>query len=96
MPPDRRGKFDLIASHSGYVRAAFQEHDGDVATAIVTGNGLVTTGLRFELAPQATIYGTVTEDSGDPVPMARPSIFTTGISSAAVPVRKHSSALNRS
>ena len=34
--------------------------------------------------------------AGDPAPMSRPSIFTTGISSAAVPVRKHSSALNRS
>ena len=33
---------------------------------------------------------------GLPVPMTRPSIFTTGMISAPVPVRKHSSALNRS
>ena len=33
---------------------------------------------------------------GLPVPITRPSIFTTGTISAPVPVRKHSSALNKS
>src|SRR6185503_9075031 len=33
---------------------------------------------------------------GLPVPITRPSIFTIGTISAPVPVRKHSSALNRS
>src|ERR1051325_4047859 len=33
---------------------------------------------------------------GLPLPITRPSIFTTGIISAPVPVRKHSSALNKS
>src|SRR3954451_3034359 len=33
---------------------------------------------------------------GFPVPIGRPSAFTTGITSAAVPVRKHSSATNTS
>src|SRR3990172_8709303 len=33
---------------------------------------------------------------GFPSPITRPSIFTTGITSAAVPVRKASSALNKS
>lgn len=35
-------------------------------------------------------------EPGFPVPMTRPSTFTTGISSAPVPVRKHSSALKTS
>ena len=69
------GKFDLVASRNGYVRASYQEHDGGVATAIVTGDGLISTGLRFELSPQATIYGTVADESGDPVPMARLSLY---------------------
>jgi 5-hydroxyisourate hydrolase-like protein (transthyretin family) len=69
------GKFDLVASRSGYVRASYQEHDGGVATAIVTGDGLISTGLRFELSPQAMIYGTVADESGDPVPMARLSLY---------------------
>ena len=33
---------------------------------------------------------------GRPVPTRRPSIFTTGTTSAAVPVMKHSSALYKS
>ena len=33
---------------------------------------------------------------GWPVPISRPSIFVTGITSAPVPVRKHSSAVYRS
>jgi hypothetical protein len=69
------GKFDLSASRRGYVAASYEQHDSGVSTAIVTGDGLVSTGLRFELLPQAAIYGTVAEDSGDPVPMARVSLY---------------------
>ena len=68
------GRYELRASHRGFVAADFEDHDG-FSTAIVTGEGLDTTGLRFTLEPQAAIYGTVTEDSGDPVPQARVSLF---------------------
>ena len=68
------GQFALRASHRGFVPAAFEEHGG-FSTAIVTGAGLDATGLNFTLEPQAAIYGTVTEDSGDPVPQARVSLY---------------------
>jgi 5-hydroxyisourate hydrolase-like protein (transthyretin family) len=68
------GNFMLRAEHRGYVSAAFEEHEG-AFTGIVTGEGLVSTGLRFALAPQAVIYGTVTDDSGDPVPQAQVSLY---------------------
>jgi 5-hydroxyisourate hydrolase-like protein (transthyretin family) len=68
------GKYSLRASHRGYIAAAFDQHEG-YSTAIVTGEGLITTGLRFTLSPQAVIYGTITEDSGDPVPQARVSLY---------------------
>ena len=68
------GRFELRASHRGFVTADFEAHEG-FSTAIVKGDGLDTTGLRFTLEPQAAIYGTVTEDSGDPVPQARVSLF---------------------
>src|SRR5208282_3601507 len=68
------GRFALRAAHRGFVPAAFEEHGG-FSTAIVTGAGLDATGLNFTLEPQAAIYGTVTEDSGDPVPQARVSLF---------------------
>jgi hypothetical protein len=70
------GRFSLRASRRGFMTAAFDQHGG-VSTAIVTGDGLETTGLRFTLEPQAAIFGTVTEDSGDPVPQAHISLFRT-------------------
>jgi hypothetical protein len=66
--------FMLRATHRGYVAAAFEEHEG-AFTGIVTGEGLVSTGLRFALEPQAVIYGTVADDSGDPVPQAQISLY---------------------
>jgi hypothetical protein len=69
------GRFELRASHRGFVTADFEDHQG-FSTAIVTGGALDTTGLRFTLEPQAAIYGTVTEDSGDPVPNARVSLYS--------------------
>jgi Carboxypeptidase regulatory-like domain len=68
------GRFELRGSHRGFVAADFEDHQG-FSTAIVTSEGLDTTGLRFTLEPQAAIYGTVTEDSGDPVPNARVSLY---------------------
>ena len=69
------GKFDLSASRRGFVSSSYEQHESGVSTAIVTGDGLVSTGLRFELLPQAAIYGTVVEDSGDPVARARVSLY---------------------
>jgi 5-hydroxyisourate hydrolase-like protein (transthyretin family) len=69
------GRFELRALHRGFVTADFEDHQG-FSTAIVTGGALDTTGLRFTLEPQAAIYGTVTEDSGDPVPNARVSLYS--------------------
>jgi hypothetical protein len=68
------GRFQLIASRRGYARSAYDEHGG-VNTAIVTGENLDTTGLVLSLASLASIFGTVTEDSGDPVPRAQLLLF---------------------
>jgi hypothetical protein len=69
------GKYDLVASRRGYVTSAYEQHDGGINTAIVTGDGLVSTGLLFQLEPQGRIFGTVQEDSGDPVPSAQVKLF---------------------
>jgi 5-hydroxyisourate hydrolase-like protein (transthyretin family) len=71
LPDD---KYSLRASHRGYIPAAFEEHENG-STAIVTGKGLVSTGIRFMLAPQAVIFGVITDDSGDPVPGATVSLY---------------------
>jgi 5-hydroxyisourate hydrolase-like protein (transthyretin family) len=67
-------KYSLQAAHRGYISAFYDEHQNG-STAIVTGEGLVSTGLRFMLAPQAVIFGVITDDSGDPVPSARISLY---------------------
>lgn len=68
------GRFLLSATRRGYVQWTYEEHGG-ISTAIVTGENLDTTGIVFPLPPLASIYGTVTEDSGDPVPNAGLLLF---------------------
>ncbi len=68
------GKFLLVAFRRGYAPTGFEQHDGAV-TAIVTGENLDTTGLALSLPPLGAIFGTATEDSGDPVPQARLSLY---------------------
>jgi hypothetical protein len=69
------GKYTLWASRRGYIGAAFEEHPGGFSTAVVTGEGLESTGLKIMLEPQAVLFGTVTDDSGDPVPQARINLY---------------------
>lgn len=69
------GRYDLRASHRGYVTSGYDEHDQMMDTAIVTGAGLDTSGIRLVLPLDAAIYGKVTEDSGDPVPRARVTLY---------------------
>ena len=68
------GKYSLRATHRGYIASAFDDHDG-FSSAIVTGQGLVSTGLRFAIKPLAVIYGAVSDDSGDPVQQGRISLY---------------------
>lgn len=68
------GKYRLAASRRGYIAAGYQEHEG-FFTAVVTGPGLDTTGLRLELPPDAVLGGVVTDDAGEPVPGARVRLY---------------------
>lgn len=68
------GKYSLRATHRGFIATAFDEHDG-FFTAIVTGEGQTTTGLKFSLKPLAVLYGNISDDSGDPVQQGRVSLF---------------------
>ena len=69
------GKYALRASHRRYIQGAYQQHQSGTFTAIVTGEGLNSTDLKFMLEPQSAIYGTISEDSGDPVSRARISLY---------------------
>ena len=68
------GKFSLQIQHRGYVASGFEEHEG-FFTGIVTGDGLDSENLKFMLAPQAVISGTITDEAGDPVAQAAVQLF---------------------
>jgi len=87
----RDGKYELRATHRGFVGAYFQEHHG-FWTGIVTGEGLESTGLKMTLEPQGILYGTVTDESGDPVPQARVSLYRTDENSGTGKMQRAGSA----
>ena len=68
------GRYHLSAMRRGYVQSAYEEHGG-LSTAIVTGEHLDTTSITLTLPPLGSIFGAITEDSGDPVPRAQLHLF---------------------
>jgi Carboxypeptidase regulatory-like domain len=68
------GAFVLAAKHPGYIASRYDAHDG-YSTAIVTGAGVDTESLVFKLAPEASISGRITDESGDPVRHANIALY---------------------
>lgn len=75
FPGLQDGKYSLSAIRSGYVSSRYDAHPGGFYSGIVTGEGLDTSHLRMVLRSYGSIQGTVSEDSGDPVPRAQVSLF---------------------
>jgi Carboxypeptidase regulatory-like domain len=67
-------KYALTGAHRGYITSSYNGH-WEFSTAIVTGEGLVSEGITLQLPPQATLYGTVTDDVGEPVAQATVSVY---------------------
>ena len=68
------GRFLLRATHEGYLASAFEEHDG-LSTTIVNDSGPDMVAIRFGLQPLAVISGTINDDAGDPVRLARVFLY---------------------
>src|SRR6266567_7591474 len=68
------GKYPLTASKRGFRTALYDEHE-DFNTAIVTGEGLDTEHLEFQLGPSAVRHGIITGDGGDPIDGASVILF---------------------
>jgi hypothetical protein len=66
LEPVAAGKYALRAARRGYIAAFFDEHD-EYSSAIVTGEGQDTEHIPFRLNPGAMAYGTITDDTGEPV-----------------------------
>jgi uncharacterized protein (DUF2141 family) len=65
VPP---GKYPLVGAKRGYFTAAYDQHEQQFSTAIVTGvAGVDTEHLALRIAPLAQIFGQVLDEHGDPV-----------------------------
>jgi hypothetical protein len=60
------GRWRLMAGASGFVTQAYNEHDG-YSSAVVLTDAAPTINLRFQLAPEAQVAGTVLDEAGEPV-----------------------------
>jgi hypothetical protein len=67
-------KYALFGRGHGYLDQAYEQHRR-FSTAIVTGTGFKSENLIFRLKPDASISVTVTDEFGDPVPLAEVLLF---------------------
>jgi Carboxypeptidase regulatory-like domain len=68
------GKYRLTATRRGYLTQSYEGHD-DLATAIAVGPALKSEGLTFKLMPQSIVFGTVTDEAGEPIRRAQVRLF---------------------
>lgn len=67
-------KYSLLAHGNGYLPQGYEQHQS-FFTGIVAGPGFESEKLVFRLKPDASISGTVTDEFGDPVPLAEVLLF---------------------
>jgi hypothetical protein len=70
----RSGKYELNAAKRGYLTQSYQEHEG-FSTAIAVGPELKSDDLIFSVTPQAIFYGTVSDETGEPIRRAQVHLY---------------------
>jgi protocatechuate 3,4-dioxygenase beta subunit len=70
----RAGKYELNAAKRGYLTQSYQEHEG-FSTAIAVGPELKSDELIFNVTPQAIFYGTVSDETGEPIRRAQVHLY---------------------
>jgi Carboxypeptidase regulatory-like domain len=68
------GKYELSAARRGYLTQSYQQHE-DFSTAIAVGSERISEDLLFNLMPQAIFYGTVNDESGEPIRGAQVHLY---------------------
>jgi hypothetical protein len=71
------GQYVLWATRKGYVAERYKQH-GTFSTGIVLGEGLRADDLRFEMTPDASIIGQITDEMSEPVRMAHVRLVREG------------------
>ena len=80
------GKYAMSAQRRGFTRQSYQQHEL-YSTAVAVGPGKVSEGLVFELNPDASISGTVTDEENEAVRNGRVILFKSGLQDGSQSVR---------
>jgi len=80
------GKYAMSAQRRGFTRQSYQQHEF-YSTAVAVGPGKVSEDLVFQLNPDATISGTVTDDNNEAVRNGRVMLFKSGLEDGSQGVR---------
>ena len=80
------GKYAMSAQRRGFTRQSYQQHEL-YSTAVAVGPGKISEDLVFELNPDASISGTVTDEENEPVRNGRVILFKSGLQDGSQSVR---------
>jgi hypothetical protein len=79
----KAGKYALHGAKRGFISSDYDQHE-QFSSAIVTGAGFDTESIVLKLAPSAVLNGKILDESGEPVRLARVTLWredhTTGVS----------------
>ncbi len=82
----KAGKYALHGAKRGFISSDYDQHE-QFSSAIVTGAGLDTESIVLKLAPSAVLSGKILDESGEPVRLARVTLWredhATGVSRIA-------------
>src|SRR5438270_5950995 len=70
----KTGKYSLSAQRRGFPPQRFDEHEG-YSTAIAVGPDKESTGLIYRLKPSCSLFGTITDEAGEPVRNGQVMLF---------------------
>jgi hypothetical protein len=80
------GKYAMSAQRRGFTRQSFQQHEL-YSTAVAVGPGKISEDLTFELNPDSSISGTVTDEENEAVRNGRVILFKSGLQDGSQAVR---------
>jgi protocatechuate 3,4-dioxygenase beta subunit len=86
------GKYWLAAQRRGYSRQNFNQHE-EYSTAIAVGTGLHSEGLIFRLHRDASLSGTITDETNEPIRGAQVMLFKGGLEDGERTTRSRAQAL---
>lgn len=80
------GKYNLSAQRRGFAQQSYQQHDL-YSTAIAVGPGLVSENLVFQLSPDASISGSITDNQNESVRTGRVMLFRSALQDGTQSIR---------